>query len=275
MKINKLLKLLLCGVSLMKMSVVGDEGGGADPVVIAPVISVPPVADAPKGPTDAEAKLLKEVMQKKEALTKTATELAVAQAALKAFEGIDVESVRKLLADQKAAETAGLEAKGEWDRLKARMVEDHTSQNKALNDQIATLQAQLNQSTGTINELSIGTKFGQSSFISTEMTMTPAKARIVFGDHFDLEAGKIVGYDKPRGSATRTAIIDQYGNAVDFDAAMRKIVEADTDRDSLIRSKVRPGAGSETKAATGKQTPSLPTDSLSKIGAGLKGLKLT
>lgn len=229
-----------------------------------------------KKPSDEEARLLKENMKRKEELRKVAEEKATLEAKLKQFEGIDPEAVRKLLADQKTAEEKQLEAKGDYERLKQRMAEEHGKQVSTLQQQIETLQAELGKTKGTINELSIGTQFGQSKFISEELTLTPAKARVIYADYFDLEEGKIVGYDKPRGAANRTALVDQYGNAVAFDEALRKIVEADPEKDHLLKSKMKPGAGSDSKKPSGvppKETG--PVSAVSRIASGLKGLKVS
>ena len=85
----------------------------------------------------------------------------------------------------------------------------------------------------------------------------------------------MVGYDKPRGSAGRAQLVDQLGNPVAFEDAMRKIIEADPDKDSLLRSKVKQGANSQSTAAT--KVPSgqpQQLDATSKIAMGLKGLNL-
>ncbi len=222
--------------------------------------------------SDEEARLLKENMKKKDALDKANAELAKARETLKTFEGIDAESVRKMLAEQKTAEEKALEAKGDWDRLKGRMAEEHGKEVKTLQEQIAALTGKLNATEGTIKDLSIGTQFSQSKFISEELTLTPAKTRVIYGDYFDVEDGKVVGYDKPRGTANRTAIVDQYGNAVDFEGALRKIIEADPEKDHLMKSKMKQGAGSDSRKPSGQQKQDMPNDGISKIASGLKGL---
>lgn len=221
------------------------------------------------GPSDEEARLLKENMQKKEALRKKDEEIAALK---KQFEGIDPEAVRKMLAERADAEKAELEKKGDYERLKARMAEEHGKEVKTLQDQIAELQAQVSKASGTINELSIGSQFSQSQFIGEELTLTPAKARVIYADHFDLEDGKVVGYDKPRGAANRTALVDQYGTPVSFDDALRKIVDADPEKDHLLKSKIKSGAGSDSRKTTQPANKQEPTDSVSRIAAGLKGL---
>lgn len=226
-------------------------------------------------PTDAEAKLLKEVMQKKEALKTAEAEAAAAKARLAEFDGIDAAAVKKLMAEQKAAEEAQLVAKGEFDTLKARMAEEHTKVTMSLQDQIKALQEQLAAKERDVDELSVGSQFSQSKFIGEETTIPPSKARALYGAHFELEDGKIVGYDKPRGSAGRAPLVDQFGNPVAFEDAMRKIIEADPDKDSLLRSKVKPGAGSESKTAKKlPDTSQKPVGSISKISAGLNLAKL-
>lgn len=253
----------------------GQGAGGAGGSDEAAAAAAAAAAAGGKKPTDEEARLLKENMKKKEELKKVADQNATLQAQLKTFEGIDPEAVRKLLADQKAAEEKQLEAKGDFDRLKARMAEEHGKEVTTLKAQLEALQSQLGAASGTINELTIGTQFGQSSFISEELTLTPAKARVVYANHFDLEEGKVVGYDKPRGAANRTALVDQYGAPVPFDAALRKIVDADPDKEQLYRSKIKAGAGSDSKKVTGQQPQSQAgATSVSKIASGLGSLKI-
>lgn len=254
----------------------GGGGGSTEPTEAekAAAVAAAEAAAAAAGgkkPSDEEAKLLKEVMQKKEALKATEATLATAQARLAEFDGVDPAAIRKLLKDQKDAEDAQLAAKGEFETLRTRMAEEHTKVTASLNDQIAALTAQLASKDKVVDELSIGSQFSQSKFITEESTMAPAKARKLFGDHFDVVEGKVVAFDKPRGETNRTPLVDQLGNNVAFEDAMRKIVEADPDKDSLLRSKVKSGAGSESKSvAKVPAQKEAATDSLSKIGAGLK-----
>ena len=243
----------------------GGEGGSADDKKVED-------KGAKTGPSDEEARLLKENMARKEQLRRTQDELASLR---KSVEGLDLDEVRKLVADRKTAEEKALEAKGDYDRLKQRMAEEHGKEVTALKSQIDALQGELGKTKGTINDLTVGTQFSQSQFINGELTLTPAKARMIYGDYFEVkEDGKIVGYDKPRGSASRTELVDQYGNAVAFDVALRKIVEADPEKDHLMKSKVKAGAGSDSKKASSEVTKEVSGDSMSKIAAGLKGLKI-
>lgn len=274
----------------------GDAGGGGDTGAAAIAAALAAQADADKaaadkavadkaaadkaaadkaagkaGPTDEEARLLKENMQKKEALTKAKADLADMTEKLKQFEGIDAAAIKTLLADQKTAEETALAAKGDWDRLKQRMAEEHAKELKTAQDALAEALGSVKAANGQINELSIGTLFGQSKFIADELTLTPAKARLIYAEHFDLEDGKVVGYDKPRGDKSRTAIVDAYGNGMAFDAAMQKIIDADPEKDYLYKSKLKPGAGSDSKKIDVKPHGETKTG-LDKISEGMKTL---
>ena len=264
----------------------GDTGGAADNAATKAAADTADAAakakadDAGKsktGPTDEEARLLKENMKRKEELKKLAEEKAAMEAKIKEFDGLDIQAIRQMLKDKQESETKHLEAKGDWDRLKTRMAEEHGKEVSTLKSQIAELQAEVNSTKGRINDLSIGSSFSQSKFISDETTLTPNKARVIYGDHFDLENGEIVGYDKPRGAQNRTALVDQYGNPMAFDLALKKIVEADPEKDHLLKSKVKTGAGSNSTKQTGpsgsdKEGPA-PTG-LARIAKGLSSLNI-
>lgn len=221
-------------------------------------------------PTDKEAKLIKEVMQRKEKEQALKAEVAELKAR---FDGIDPDEVRQILADRKDQETKSLEEKGDYERLKQRMADEHKAEVTRLNATIAELQQQNTQSSATINDLTVGAQFSQSAYIKEDLIYTPAKLRTLYGDHFEIEDGKIVGYDKPRGAAARTKMVDSYGAALGFDAAMRKIVEADPDVDHMIRSKARQGAGSQPNPKQGGKAPhEQPKTAKDKIFAGLNAL---
>jgi len=196
--------------------------------------------------SDSEAKLLRELMSKKGALKTANTELADVKAQLAKFDDFDLEAVNAVLLERKNADDKRLEDKGEWNRLKLNLVEQHDTAVTGFTTQIETLKAELMSKTSEINKLTVGSKFDTSKYIDEELVLTPSKAQTIFGNHFDYEDGKLVGYDKPKGSAERTMLIDEQGNSLSFDSAMQAIVGADVDKESLIRSKLKPGANSDT-----------------------------
>ena len=236
----------------------GEEGGEQPP------------EKTPSQLTDKEASLLKDVMKQKEAAKTAKAELA----AIKAQVGdLDLEKARALIAAQKDAETKALEEKGEYERVKQSMAEQHKAEVLALQAKIDAMQGVKTADEQRINDLTVGAQFGQSEFVTGELVLPPAKARTLYGAHFELEDGKVVGYDKPRGEANRTAIVDSYGQTLPFDEAMRKIIEADPEKDHLIKSKIKQGAGSNSAPkGRGMNTPPPQLSGQEKIQAGLASL---
>ncbi|MPS48543.1 MAG: hypothetical protein E2592_06050 [Methylobacillus sp.] len=193
-------------------------------------------------------------MTKKKALGEAQENLNKANERLKAFEGIDPEKVRELLAEKSKAEAEQLEAKGQWDKLKAQMVEAHTSEVNTLKGANSDLEAKLKAANGQIAELTVGQKFSNSTFISEKTLLTPSKARKIYGEHFDIqEDGSVVAFDKPRGDAKRVPLVDSVGDNLGFDAAIKKLVEADPDRDHILKSDVKPGSNSRTEKGKSSQ----------------------
>lgn len=211
-----------------------------------------------------KAKLLKESMTRKDKIKEL-------EAQLKKFEGVDLDQVQKLLKEAEDAETAKLEQKGQWEKLKEQMLTKHTEEVETLKARIEELESTASGKDGVIEKLTVGHAFDSSSFIQDEMTLTPSKARVVYGSHFDIIDGKVVAFDKPRGSDGRTQLIDGSGEALDFNQALKQIVDADPDRDTLIRSKVKPGSDSKGKTPAGAKPNTKETlHGKDRIAAGLK-----
>lgn len=74
--------------------------------------------------SDAEAKLIKEVMEKKAQIKEQTEKLASLQKTIEGFGGVDaikalIDEKAKAEAAKKEADKEALEKKGEWDKLKA------------------------------------------------------------------------------------------------------------------------------------------------------------
>ncbi|MBX5130815.1 hypothetical protein HJB53_30455 [Rhizobium lentis] len=186
---------------------------------------------------DKDRGLLREVMEKKGEIKTLKDQLAK-------FEGIDPDAVRALIEEKRNAELAAEEAKGNFARVKEMMAEEHAKDKKSLSDQIADLQKQLAEKDGTINDLTVGRSFSESKFIGEDLVLPRAKARAIYSSHFEVVDGKIVGYDKPASAKDRTQIVDAAGQPVSFDEAIKRIIDADPEKDSLYRDKAKAGAGS-------------------------------
>jgi len=228
-----------------------------------------------KKPTDEEARLLKEVMDKKAKL-KAAEEAAnAANEKLKQFEGLNVDEIKAMVAAKKEAETKALEQKGEWERLKQRMADEHKAALEATKTDAERIRAENARLASVVDKLSIGAAFDQSTFIKGELTLTPTKTRALYGDYFDVVDGNVVPFDKPRGAPGRTQLVDQYGSSLAFDAAIAKIVDGDPEKETVLKSKTKPGAGSG--GAPGARAPITQQlggkSSHDKIKGGLSALK--
>lgn len=222
------------------------------------------------GLSDKEAELLKENMAKKEKLKEAESKLAELQAQIDKFKDIDPEKAKTLIAKEAEAEKAALEAKGEFDRLKKMMAEEHAKEKSGLEETVKAKDEALAAALAQINELTIGQAFSNSEFVKSELVMPASKARTVYGAHFEIESGRIVAFDKPKGAEGRAKLVDGSGEAMSFEAAMRKIIEADADRDSLLKSKIKEGAGSQTSNDDrNKSVPDTGLKGLSRIAAGL------
>ena len=230
-------------------------------------------ADAGKGdkPTDREAKLIKESMKRKQDLKQTKSELEKANAKLKEFEGIDLKKVKELIQNEKDAETRKLEEKGQWDALKKQMADEHKAEIAKVTEAVETLKAAIVEKEKVIDGLTIGHSFDSSTFISEKLTLTPSKARIIYGSHFDVEDGNVVAYDKPKGDKSRVALVDGNGDPLGFESAIQKIVDADQDRDHILRSGVKPGSDSSGKKS-GKDPIKTPKKGLDRIASGVAKL---
>jgi hypothetical protein len=199
---------------------------------------------------------------------------------LKNYDGIDPVKARELQKAQEDAAAAAQEAErkrlletGQFEAVKKQMVDQHTSEItkrdeavKAANDALAAAQA-------TISELTVGTAFSNSKYIADELHLTPRKVRALYGSHAAFEDGKVVVYDKPAGAKDRAPLVDAKGDPLAFDAAIAKLVEADEDRDSMKKSKMKPGSGSTTTTATtttAANEPAATEGGLSKIQAALR-----
>ena len=193
--------------------------------------------------SDGEAKLLKEVMKLKNSLKER-------EEALSRYGDVDADTVKTMLEEKKqredelkAAEEKRLRDAGDFDALKKSMSEQHARELKAQIDALQAERGKLSQYQRTIEELTVGQSFGNSSFLRDETLLTPAKARKLYGEYFDTENGVVKPYNKERGQDGREPLVTSSGEPLSFDEAMKRIIEADPDRERLLRSKAKQGTG--------------------------------
>ena len=245
-----------------------DEGGEDNTTPPAP-----PAPD-PNNFSDNEAKLLKDVMAKKEQIKQLNAQTKELQAKLAMFDGIDPEAVKAMLAKQKEEAEKELERKGEYDRLKAQMIEAHDKEKAELVDKLKAEAETVSAMKDKIAELTVGNAFANSSFIQSDTILTASKARKFYGDYFDYVDGQVVGYDKPAGKSERTVLVDAVGEPLSFDEALKKVMDMDGDKEIFLRSKVKTGAGSRTQSKTSSPGSAEHfATSVDKIAAGIRAMK--
>ena len=195
----------------------------------------------------ADKKLIREVMEKKAALKLANEEKTALEAKLKSFEGIDVEAVKVLLKEKADAALADAEKKGEFDRVKAAMIEQAAAEKAEIEAKFKTSQEAISAKDEVIAKLTFGNSFASSEFIRNDMHLSSDKAQLLYGRFFEVgKDGVMVAYDTPVGSSTRTPLVNAKGENLSFDEALRKIVDKDPDKETLLKSKVIPGPKSKT-----------------------------
>lgn len=232
----------------------------------------PESGNEPRKPTDEEAKLLKEVMEKKEKIKELTEQLNQVTGKLAEWDGLDIAEVKALIAEKQEIERKKLEAAGQWDALKKQMLDAHEAEKAKLSEQLSKVEAEKQALAQKIGELTVGNAFGHSAYIANELSWTPSKVRAVFGSHFEYDGDRVVGYDKPAGSANRALLVDAKGDPLPFDQALKKLVEADPDRDIMLKSKLANGANSSTTDKGVKPIETTNLSGVSKIAAGLRKL---
>lgn len=219
---------------------------------------------------DEEAKLLKEIMGQKKRLAESDRQLQEAQDRLSLFDGIDPEKARNLIDQEQTAEQERLEAQGEFERVKQMMAEQHQKEIEGVKAENDRLKGEISARNDRIDALTIGDAFANSNFISEELIFSPSKSRQIWGDYVGLNDDKVVVYDKPASSASRTILVDASGEPVSFDEGLRRLVEADPEKNTILKTKMKPGSSSSsTTNPSSKAKPNDPGKGAARILASL------
>ncbi|EEV2045496.1 hypothetical protein ERU79_004498, partial [Escherichia coli] len=223
----------------------------------------------------AGAELLKENMKRKEKERTLADQLAQ-------YGDIDPARARQLLEAEQAAENARreaeqaeLERRGEFDAVKKQMIEAHQAELAQRDERYTALESENASLKSQLVEMTVGASFSNSLFLRDKVLMTPAKARVIYGSHFEVgEDGSVVGYDKPAGHKERAVLVDGEGKPLPFESAIERIVRADPEADALMRSEAKQGVGSHSKSTyTISQPKNKSTMDKLASGLGKIGLK--
>lgn len=225
--------------------------------------------------SDKEAELLKDVMRHKNRAKTAESELNTLRDQMAAIQqalgDAKPEDVAALLQAQKDNERQQLEKKGQYDKIIEQMRTENEKLIQAERDRASALQQQLDKMKSDIEEITIGRAFAESKYVREKLRIPTTKlARREFGDHFEVEGDKVVGYDKPRGAADRVPLVDGQGNTLSFDDAMARLVAAHPESKDLIRTEVKPGANSSTQAKANAKVEKPKAHGASRIEQALK-----
>jgi len=223
----------------------------------------------------AEADKNKSEEQKK--LEALQAELDAEKAKLKEFEGIDPEKAKadaKKLADAekaaKDAEKAKAKAEGDFAKLAEIQQAEREAEMKTLTDERDAAQAKADKAQAAADAAAISVAFSNSQFLSEETILTPAKAEKLYSDLVEFEEGNIVVYDSPAGVDGRARVMDSQGKSLSFNDAISKVVNADPDKDTLLKTKAKPGGDTKTEKGKAEQAAS---DRHSRLAEGIKNLR--
>ncbi|EJR0738291.1 hypothetical protein NZQ82_004496 [Salmonella enterica] len=217
----------------------------------------------------AGADLLKENMKRKEKERSLSDQLAQ-------YGDIDPARARQLLDAEQAAENARreaeqaeLERRGEFDAVKKQMIEAHQHELAQRDERFSALESENAALKAQLVEMTVDASFSGSTFLREKVLMTPAKARVIYGSHFEVgEDGSVVGYDKPAGQKERAVLVDGEGKPLPFESAIERILRADPEADALMRSEAKQGAGSNSKP-THKVNQPKNRSTMDKLTSGL------
>lgn len=214
-------------------------------------------------PSDAEAKLLKEVMERKASEKALKDQLAALTGTLG---DLKAEDIAKLVQEKKDQERADLEKRGEYDRILEQVKGEHAKVIESLKTEIETLKGETSKKAEELVELTVGRSFSESQFIRDRSVLTPSIARREFGAHVDLVDGVAVVYDKPRGTAERTPIVGADGKPKSFEEGIAALYEKHPESKALLKAAGLPGSGSRTDVdLKGKDQHQRSTEGLSGL----------
>jgi polyhydroxyalkanoate synthesis regulator phasin len=174
--------------------------------------------------------------------------------------------------EAREAEERRLRETGDFETLKQRMAEEHEREVETIRKQARELEGQVEALTRQVQNMALSSAFSGSRFIAEETVLTPGKAHKIYGDHFEVENGTVVGYDAPKGAEKRTRLVDSRGRPLLFDEAMKRLVETDGDRDLVLRAKQKPGSGVVPSGSKPAEKKSAEISGIARIKAGLGAL---
>lgn len=163
----------------------------------------------------------------------------------KAFEGIeDPEKARAALATIANLDAGQLVQAGKVEEIKVAAIaateEKFKAQVAALAEQVKTVTAERDTTTGILYQEKIGGSFGRSKFVADKIAVPPDMLQNTFGKAFKVEDGKVVAYGE---DGNKIYSRSRPGELADFDEALEALVERYPYRDNILKSTAGNGGG--------------------------------
>lgn len=166
-----------------------------------------------------------------------------AEKALKKFEGIeDPEAALKAMETVQNLDEKKLIDAGEVEKVKQAAIKAVEEQWKPYKEQAEKLDAQLRQE-------KIGGSFARSKFIADKLAVPVDFVEARFGQHFEIQDGKVVAKDA-NGNAVYSKA--NPGEPAGFDEALEILVEQYPHRDSILKGRGQNGSGAKPGAGGGQ-----------------------
>jgi len=176
-----------------------------------------------------------------------------AEARLKAFEGIeDGEAARKALELAKNIKDGELVAAGKVEEIKAaakRAAEEQVAAtNKAHAEELSRLRGEHESLLSQYHGEKVGGAFNGSAYVKDKTILPAPAAQKVFGDHFKVEEGRLVGYGN---DGNKIFSRSRPGEVAEFEEAIELLVEAYPHRDHILKGNMNGGGGARGSGALG------------------------
>jgi hypothetical protein len=157
----------------------------------------------------------------------------VAEAALKAFEGLDAAAAKDAISKLKTIDDKKLIDAGEVEKVKAEAI-------KAIEEKYAPVLKERDDLKTLLDNEMIGGSFARSKFAAEKLAIPADFVQSRFEKNFKREDGKVVGHDQAGNKIYSKA---RPGELADFDEALEILVDAYPQKASILKGNGHSGGG--------------------------------
>lgn len=189
---------------------------------------------------------------------------------LKVYDGLDADKAREALNKIKDIDLSKMVDAGELDKVKHEIQKEYEVKLSEKETHAKTLQQRL-------DDMYVNSVFSSSEFVQNSLAVPRDMFEATFKSNFKVEEGKVVAYDK---SGNRLMSKENIGEYASPDEALRLLVDAHPQKETIIRADVGSGTGSNGGGANrgigrtmkvaefDKLLPSKQAEIAAKVGSG-------